>query len=245
MRPLLAKWDELPEALRIPEVRPYWEALNSRYGQLAAKRFFDFAGSLGLLVVLAPAMGVAAVAIKVDSRGPVMYRQERVTQYGKHFLIHKFRTMVDGADRIGSLVTAGGDARITRVGEVLRKYRIDEFPQLIDILAGEMSFVGTRPEVPKYVNSYSPEMMATLLLPAGITSEASIRFKDEDALLAGVNDIDTAYVASVLPKKMRWNLESLREFSFLGELSTMLRTVSAALEHESAEMEASEVEHNV
>lgn len=227
MRPILAKWDELPETLRIPEVQPYWETLNSRYGQLVAKRAFDIVGSLGLLVVLSPAIGVTAVAVKVDSPGPVMYRQERVTQYGKHFHIHKFRTMVDGADKIGSLVTTGGDMRVTKVGAILRKYRIDEFPQLLDILAGDMSFVGTRPEVPRYVNAYAPEWLATLLLPAGVTSEASIQYKDEAELLDASDDADRTYVEQVLPAKMDWNLRGIRNCSSLNDFNVLVQTVVA------------------
>lgn len=227
MRPFLARWEELPEALRIPEVRPYWEALNSRYAQLVVKRAFDVVGSLGLLVVLSPAMCVTALAIKADSPGPVMYRQERVTQYGKRFRIHKFRTMVVDADRIGALVTIGRDPRITRIGEFLRKYRIDEFPQLLDILAGDMSFVGTRPEVPKYVSVYEPEWIATLLLPAGVTSRASIEFKDEAELIADTNDTDEAYAHVVLPKKMRLNLASLSSSGVVSDVRDVLSTVGA------------------
>jgi len=212
--------------MRIPEVRPYWEALDARYAQLVAKRALDVAGSLGLLVVLSPAMAAAAVAVKVDSPGPVMYRQERVTQYGRRFRIHKFRTMVVDADKIGALVTSDRDPRVTRVGEFLRKYRIDEFPQLIDVLVGDMSFVGTRPEVPKYVDAYEPEWLATLLLPAGVTSRASIEFKDEAELLSGAEDADTIYTSVILPEKMALNLRCTESFSapndFLVVLSTLL-----------------------
>lgn len=234
MRPLLSNWNELPDFMRTAEVRPYWELLDSRRGQLAAKRLFDVCGSLALLGVLSPAMAVIAIAVKADSPGPVMFRQERVTRYGKRFRIHKFRTMVDGAERLGSSVTTGGDSRVTRVGQTLRRYRLDEFPQLIDVLVGDMSFVGTRPEVPKYVERYQPEYLATLLLPAGITSEASIRFKNEDEMLAASTDVDCAYVNSVLPEKMRWNLASLANYSFFSEISTMVRTVLAVIQKDDA-----------
>ena len=227
MRPFLCKWEELPDKMRIPEVRPYWNALNERYGQLVAKRAFDVLGSVGLLAVLSPAMAAAAIAIKVDSPGPVMYRQERVTQYGKRFRIHKFRTMVVNADKIGALVTSDRDPRITRVGEFLRKYRIDEFPQLIDVLVGDMSFVGTRPEVQKYVDAYEPEWLATLLLPPGVTSRASIEFKDEAELISGVENTDEAYVRFVLPKKMKLNLASLADASLVGDFRDILGTVSS------------------
>lgn len=230
MRPFLCKWDELPETMRIPELRPYWETLDANYTQLVLKRAFDVVGSLGLLVMLSPAMIAAAVAVKVDSPGPVMYRQERVTQYGRHFRIHKFRTMVDGADKLGSLVTAGSDIRVTRVGNFLRKYRIDEFPQLIDVLVGDMSFVGVRPEVPKYVAFYKPEWFATLLLPAGVTGRASIEFKDEAKLMEGVENIDETYVHRVLPRKMATSIQCIRSFSLFGEMRVVANTVSAVLE---------------
>lgn len=227
MRPFLCKWEELPDAMRIPEVRPYWEVLNARYGQLVAKRVLDIVGSLGLITVLSPAMLAAAAAVKVDSSGPIMYRQERVTQYGKHFRIHKFRTMVVDADKTGALVTADRDPRVTRVGEFLRKYRIDEFPQLIDILVGDMTFVGTRPEVAKYVEAYTSEMMATLLLPAGVTSKASIEFKNEAELIDGQLDPDAAYVDVVLPKKMELNLSALSATGVASDIATIFGTVAS------------------
>ena len=222
---MLQKWEELPEFMQIPEVRPYWEILDKKRGQLAAKRAFDFVAGTALLVALCPPMAVIAVMIKRDSDGPVFYRQERVTTYGRHFRIHKFRTMVSNADKIGSTVTVGKDSRITKVGAKLRDYRLDELPQLIDVIKGDMTFVGTRPEAVKYVNEYRPEYYATLLMPAGITSEASIRYKDEAALLNAAEDVDRTYVETVLPQKMEWNLKSLRHFSALGEVATMIKTV--------------------
>ena len=182
-----------------------------------------------LLVLLSPVFLVLAIAIKLDSHGPVFYRQVRVTQYGREFRIFKFRTMVQNADRIGSQVTVSGDSRITRVGKVIRSCRLDEVGQLLNVLGGSMSFVGTRPEVPKYVARYTPEMMATLLLPAGVTSEASIRYKDEAELLDKAEDVDETYVQQVLPGKMAYNLASIRRFGLGQELLTMLRTVKAVL----------------
>ena len=226
---MLRKWEDLPGFMRVPEVRPYWESLNRKNGQLLLKRLFDLAVGVILLAVLALPMLVIALLIKLDSPGPVFYRQERVTAYGKHFRIHKFRTMVNNADKIGSAVTVGGDKRITRVGAKLRSLRLDELPQVIDILEGTMSFVGTRPEAVKYVERYRPEYCATLLMPAGITSEASIRYKDEAELLSAAEDVDRVYLEQVLPEKMKWNLESIRQFSFLGETRTMFRTVFAVL----------------
>ncbi len=226
---MLRKWDDLPGFMRIPEVRPYWEILNGKRGQLFLKRIFDLVVSIILLMILAIPMVLIAVMIKADSEGPVFYRQQRVTTYGKHFRIHKFRTMVDNADKIGTAVTIGGDPRITKAGAKLRHFRLDELPQVLDVILGDMSFVGTRPEVVKYVKRYKPEYYATLLMPAGITSEASIRYKDEDELLDEAADVDCIYVEQVLPKKMKWNLESIRRFRFFREILTMIRTVAAVL----------------
>lgn len=224
---VLKKWEELPAFMKTPEVRPYWESLNKKRGQLVLKRAFDIVVALILLILLAIPMIIIAIMIKRDSQGPVFYRQERVTTYGKKFRIHKFRTMVSNADKIGTAVTVGNDSRITKVGAKLRDKRIDELPQLIDVLEGTMSFVGTRPEAVKYVERYKPEYYATLLMPAGITSEASIRYKDEDKLLNAADDVDQVYVEKVLPGKMKWNLRSVKRFSFFGEIATMFRTVFA------------------
>lgn len=223
------KWDDLPDFMRIPEVKPYWESLNKKRGQMVLKRAFDLGAATVMLVPLSVPMGVIAIMIKRDSEGPVFYRQERVTRYGKHFRIHKFRTMVSNADKIGTAVTVGNDSRITKVGAKLRDLRLDELPQLFDVISGNMSFVGTRPEAVKYVEQYEPEYYATLLMPAGITSEASIRYKDENQLLDAADDVDDVYIHQVLPEKMKWNLQSLREFSAVKELATMFRTVAVVL----------------
>lgn len=229
---LLRKWEDLPDFMRVDEVRPYYEVLKRHTGSLILKRSFDIVAGSILLVILAIPMGVIAIEIKHDSPGPVFYRQERVTTYGKKFKIHKFRTMVDGADRKGSTVTVDHDSRITKVGAKLRDKRLDELPQLFDVLDGNMSFVGTRPEAVKYVKQYgkyNKAYYATLLLPAGITSEASIAYKDEAKLLDGLapEKVDKVYMANVLTAKMQWNLGSIKKFSFLVELGTMIRTVFA------------------
>ena len=226
---MLKRWEDLPEFMQNDAVRPYWETLWKRRGQLLLKRVFDLILAIVLLILLAIPMAVIAVLIKVDSEGPVFYRQERVTQYGRHFRIHKFRTMVSNADKIGTAVTVGNDSRITRVGAKLRGLRLDELPQVIDVIVGDMSFVGTRPEAVKYVERYKPEYNATLLMPAGITSEASIRYKDEGKLLDSAEDVDRVYVERVLPEKMKWNLESIREYGFWRDIRTMLRTALAVL----------------
>ena len=215
--------------MRVPEVRPYWEALDKKRGQLALKRAFDVVVAWIMLVFLAIPMAVIAIAIKLDSRGPVFYRQERVTAYGRKFRIHKFRTMVNNADKIGSAVTVGNDSRITKVGSKLRDLRLDELPQLFDVISGNMSFVGTRPEAIKYVKQYTPEMFATLLLPAGITSEASIQYKDEAGLLNAAEDVDKVYVETVLPGKMKYNLQSIKRYSFFGEIATFFKTAVAVV----------------
>ena len=230
---LWREWKELPDFMRTEAVRPYYDSLSRKKGQLFLKRVFDFTVSSLMLAVLSPVLAVLAVLIRLDSEGPVFYRQERVTQYGRRFRIYKFRTMVQDADKKGSLVTTQGDARITRIGKKLRGCRLDELPQLINIWKGEMSFVGTRPEVVKYVKQYTDEMYATLLLPAGVTSEASVQFKDEDQrIAAGVEAgriADEVYVEDVLGEKMEINLKELKAFSVAENIKTMIRTVFAMM----------------
>ena len=225
----LKKWDDLPDFLRTDEVRPYYDRLAQRKMSLALMRCMDVALSTVMLVLLCPLFLGLAVAIKLDSPGPVFYRQVRITRYGEEFRIFKFRSMVSDADKRGSLVTVSGDSRITRVGKFIRKCRLDELCQLIDIFRGTMTFVGTRPEVPKYVAAYTPEMMATLLLPAGVTSRASILYKDEAELLDAADDVDAVYIREVLPDKMKYNLEELENFSILSNIKTMFMTVFAVL----------------
>ena len=226
---ILKKWEQLPDNMRIQQVEAYYTILRKKRAGLAAKRLFDIVVSLLMILLLSPLMLVIAIWIKCDSKGPVMFRQVRITTGGKEFRTFKFRTMVTDAEKLGTQVTVGQDPRITGSGHFLRKLRLDEVPQLFNVLAGDMSFVGTRPEVPRYVEQYTPEMWATLLLPAGITSEASIRYKDEDALLNGAEDVDRVYVEQVLPEKMKYNLNYLREFSFWKDIAIMFETVIAVL----------------
>ena len=225
----MKKFESLPAELQNEQVRPYFEALAAKRGQLFLKRAFDILVSAILLLLLSPILLFFAIWIKLDSPGPVFYRQERVTTYGRIFRIFKFRTMKVDADKMGSLVTLKNDDRITRVGHVIRRYRLDELPQLLNILTGDMSLVGTRPEVAKYVAAYTPEMKATLLLPAGVTSTASILFKDEEELIAKFilegMEVDDIYITKVLPEKMYYNLSYLKNYSFLGDLKLMVRTV--------------------
>ena len=220
-------WDKLPENMKTDAVLPYYEALRRHRAGLIVKRIADILLSSVLIVVLSPVLLVIAVLIKIDSPGPVFYRQVRVTRYNKDFRIFKFRTMIVNADEKGALVTTSNDSRITRVGSKLRKYRLDEFPQLFNVFKGEMSLVGTRPEVRKYVDEYTDEMMATLLLPAGVTSEASIAFKDEDKIFAEAEDVDKAYIEEVLPEKMAFNLDGVRYFSLRRKFGLLFKTVIA------------------
>jgi len=223
---LVCKWEKLPEGLKKEEVRPYWEKLRKRNWNLFWKRAFDIVVSFLMLVILSPVFLFLSIAIKLDSKGPVFYRQVRYTQYGKEFRIHKFRSMAVGSDK-GSLVTVKNDSRVTRVGKWIRKLKLDEISQLIDVLHGNMTFVGTRPEVKKYIDGYKPEYWATLLLPSGITSMASLLFKDENDMLDGVEDTDKAYMEEVLPIKMKHNLRELEKEGMFHDIKVMFMTFFA------------------
>ena len=224
---MLSKWQNLPEALKNDSVKRYYDALNKKRFELKLKRLFDIIFSLVLIIILLPVYLVLSLIIVLDSGFPVFYLQGRVTKDFKNFKIIKFRTMVNNADKIGSLVTTDNDSRITKIGKILRKFRLDELPQLFNILGGSMSFVGTRPEVRKYVDAYSSEMLSTLLLPAGVTSTASIEYKDEAELLSNCDNVDATYINEILPQKMKYNLEYLENFSFVGDLKIILNTVLA------------------
>lgn len=225
----MKKWKDLPKELQVKEVEEYYNALQLHRGGLIAKRIFDIIISVVLLVLVSPILLILSILIKLDSPGPVVFRQIRITAYGKEFRIFKFRTMVNNADKTGSQVTTKGDVRVTRMGKLLRGCRLDELPQLLNILKGEMTFVGTRPEIPKYVKYYTNEMKATLLLPAGVTSRASIEYKDEECLLEGAEDVDEVYVHQVLPEKMKYNLEAIKNYSFFEDVKTMFATVIAVI----------------
>lgn len=226
---ILKEFKELPKEMQNDSVLKYYNILKQKKIMLLLKRFLDFIGSLILLILLSPILIILAILIKIDSKGPVFYRQERVTTNGKTFKIFKFRTMIQDADKRGALITGKQDSRITRIGNKIRKCRLDELPQLINILKGEMSFVGTRPEVKKYVEMYTDEMKATLLMPAGVTSMASIKFKDEDEIISkqtkSGKTVDEAYVNDILPEKMKWNLEYIKKFSIFEDLKICIETV--------------------
>lgn len=226
---MLREWEELPEYMRTDFVRPYYEKLSQKKKSLCVKRLFDLTAATGMLVILFPVCLIISAFIAADSKGGVFFCQERVTQYGKKFWIIKFRTMTKNTGNLGSEVTVKNDDRVTRVGKVLRKYRLDELPQLINIILGDMSFVGPRPEVPCFVREYTPEMLATLLLPAGVTSEASIRYKDEAFFLSDSDNTEEIYIQRILPDKMAYNLKSIQRYSFIGELGVMARTVLAVV----------------
>lgn len=226
---MLKNWNELPKYMRTDEVRPYYDLLQKKRLSLFFKRVFDIVVSLIMIILCSPILLIISILIVKDSKGGVFYRQERVTQYGRVFRIFKFRTMVQNADQIGTQVTVSNDSRITKIGSKLRNCRLDELPQLFNIFLGDMTFVGTRPESVHYVKSYTNEMYATLLLPAGVTSEASIEYKDEAELLDQADDVDSVYINEVLPEKMKYNLNSIKEFSFFKEIATMFRTVFAVL----------------
>lgn len=224
----IIKWGQLPKEMQVEEVRKYYDILKKKKVSLFLKRAFDFVVSLLALIVLSPVYLILAIAIKIDSPGPVFYRQERVTQYGKRFRIHKFRTMIQNADK-GSQVTVNNDSRITRVGKVIRDCRLDEIAQLIDVIQGTMTLVGVRPESSKYLSAYTDEMLATLLLPAGVTSLASIYFKDEAKLLDGVKNSDNVYIQRILPRKMYYNLKGIEQFNFWSDIKIMIMTVFSVL----------------
>lgn len=225
----MRRWENLPEAFRTTEARPYYDLLSERQGTLVLKRIFDLVMSFVLIMVLAPVILLLGILIALDSRGPVIFTQKRVGRYGEDFTMFKFRSMRQDAESLGPQISVGRDPRISRVGHVLRKTRLDELPQLLNILLGDMSFVGVRPEVPRYVAKYTPEMWATLLLRPGVTSPASIRYKDEAKILEGAEDPESAYVKDVLPQKMVYNYSYLRELSFMGDLKILIETVVAVL----------------
>ena len=226
---MLCRWEDLPDNMRTDAVKPYYNSLHKKRLSLIGKSFFDRSMALIMLICFLPIFVLISLFIYLDSPGPIFFKQNRITQYGKSFKIYKFRTMVVNAEKVGTMVTSENDKRITNIGNKLRKCRLDELPQLINVIKGEMSFVGTRPEVPKYVAQYNAEMLATLLLPAGITSVASIKYKDEDKLLSNSKDVDKTYINEVLPQKMVYNLDSVINYSFINDLKTMINTVIAVL----------------
>ena len=225
----LKKWEDLPDFMRVDEVKPYYLIIEKKSFSLALKRVFDIITSIILILLFSPIMLMVSLLIKLDSPGPIIYKQVRITQYGRNFKVYKFRTMVNDADKMGAHVTTQNDNRITRVGKKIRDCRLDEFPQLFNVLKGDMSFVGTRPEAVKYFESYTDKMKATLLLPAGITSMASIMFKDEAVILSNETNVDKVYIEKVLPQKMEYNLRAIEEFSLISDVKVMFNTITAVI----------------
>lgn len=223
---MLKPFEKLPKEFQNDEVKKYYDILSKKKRSIILKRITDIVLAIFLIIVLALPMLLIAFIIKISAtKGPVFYKQVRVTQYGKEFKILKFRTMIVGSDQCGELLTKEGDERVTLIGRALRKYRLDELPQIFHVLTGKMSIVGTRPEVIKYVERYEPIYYATLLLPAGITSFASIKYKDEDKLLKEGDDVDEIYIKKILPDKMKYNLKYIQRFGFRRDLFLMFKTV--------------------
>ena len=220
---MIPNWEKIPSDMKNDYVRKYYDIIMKKKKSLIFKRMFDIVASLIFLVILSPIMLIVAVLIKMSSKGKIIYKQKRITQYKKEFYIYKFRTMTDN-DKMKSSITCYNDPRITRIGKLLRKFRIDEFPQLFSVLKGDMSFVGTRPEVIDYINCYSDEMLATLILPAGVTSICSIKFREEEKYLKDSDDIFKTYVDCILPKKMVYNIEYLESFNFFYDIKIMFMT---------------------
>lgn len=225
----LISWESLPKEMKNDNVNNYYILLQKRSISIAVKRGFDLiVGIITSLFLIIP-MVIIAIMIKIDSEGPILFKQNRVSAGNRIFKIYKFRTMIVNAEYVGAQVTSKSDSRITRVGKMLRKARLDELPQIFNVIKGDMSFVGTRPEVPHYVDSYTDEMYATLLLPAGITSETSIKYKDEERLINNSDNSDETYINEVLPQKMKYNLEYLKKFSFWYDIKIMFITVLAVI----------------
>jgi glycosyltransferase len=192
------------------------------------KRIFDIVSSLFGLIVLSPFMLIIAILIKLDSKGPVFFKQVRVTKNGREFKIFKYRTMKIGSDKY-SQITVGKDSRITKVGDFLRKYKLDEIPQLINVLIGDMSLVGPRPEVPKYVALYTEEQREILKVRAGITDYASIEFSNENDILANETDPEKAYIEKIMPRKIELNKKYLSEISVMTDIKIILLTIKKIL----------------
>lgn len=205
------------------------QVLSKRRGRLVLKRMMDIAVSAVALCVLWPLYLIIALAIVIDDPGPVFYRQVRVGRGGKPFRIFKFRSMVVDADKKGLAITVGNDRRITRVGAFLRKTKLDELAQLINVLCGQMSFVGPRPEVPRYVELYTPYQRQVLLVRPGITDYASIAYRNENDLLDAAQDPERMYIEQIMPAKIELNMKYLREISPAADIRLILKTVEAVV----------------
>ncbi len=224
---MIRKFRDLPDYMKNDEVRPYYRIVAGKKVYMFFKRLMDIVLSALALILVSPIILITAIIIKLGSKGPLFYRQTRVTRYGREFKILKFRTMVVDADKIGGSVTVDNDPRVTGIGRLLRRFRLDEFPQLINVLIGDMSLIGTRPEVPAMVAKYDKVMYATLLTRSGMLSSAAIEFKHEADLLKEVEDTETYYIKEILPKKMEYNLSDIEHFSFINEVKIFFRALGA------------------
>ena len=191
----------------------------------AIKRIFDFLLSLFGIIILSPIFIIVSIAIKLDSKGSILFLQKRVGRYGKEFNIYKFRTMVTDAEKLGKQITVGKDSRITRVGAFLRKFKIDELPQLFNVLKGDMSLVGPRPEVPKYVALYNEEQRKVLDIRPGITDMASLRYKDENDILGKVDNPEEYYINVIMKDKLNLNLEYIEKSNVFFDIYLILKTI--------------------
>ncbi|MFT8887569.1 MAG: sugar transferase [Ethanoligenens sp.] len=225
-------FERYARAMQNEALAPYQKHLSRHRAGLAAKRALDVAAALICLLLPLPLYIAAAVAIKLSSPGPVFYRQLRVGRMGKPFRVLKFRTMQTGADKSGEITVGSGDARITGVGKVLRATNFDEFPQFWQVLTGEMSIIGVRPEVPHYVDYYTPEDFATLLLRPGMTSPVAIAYRHENDLLAGADDPESCYIQEILPAKMEINRRYVLDFSFGNDWRILGRTFRCLFERD-------------
>lgn len=192
---------------------------------LIIKRIFDFFAALVGIIIISPILVIVSIAIKFDSPGKVMFLQKRVGRNGKSFYIYKFRTMVSDAEKLGKQITVGKDSRITKVGAFLRKYKIDELPQLFNVLKGDMSFVGPRPEVPKYVELYTEEQRKVLSVRPGITDLASLKYSDENDILGKVDNPEEYYINVIMRDKLNLNLEYIEKSNLFFDISLIIKTI--------------------
>jgi len=196
----------------------------------AAKRLFDLALALLALALALPLMVAITLWVRLDSAGPALFRQQRVGRHGRLFHIHKFRTMRVRSSQAGPLITVAGDARVTRAGRWLRRTKLDELPQLLDVIRGNMSLVGPRPEVPRYMALYPDEARRLILsVRPGVTDRATIEFRDEERLLAAASDPERAYVEQVMPIKQRYYLDYVARRSLAGDVGILIDTLRAVL----------------
>lgn len=227
---LITKYSELPPKMQNEATKKCCETLLAKKGTLLAKRIIDFTVCLLIFIVVSPIFLIICLLIKLTSKGPVFFKQERVGRDMKSFKILKFRTMVKDADKKGIALTTGNDSRITPFGAFLRKINMDEMPQLLNVIKGDMSIIGTRPEVWQYVNVYTDAMLATLLLYPGMVSIASIHYKNENDLLTGISDVEKTYIEKILPDKMRYNIDYLKNISVSGDFRILIKTIACAFE---------------